>query len=83
MWDEVDNERTRLELEEVADPRLLMEARFEIVITDDDPSFLSSIRHRKVARLLVVDRLLVKVSSVLSIIPMKTSTQVPIGQFPG
>ena len=88
VWDEVNKERTRLELEEVADPCLPIDARFEIVMTDDNPSFLSSICHRKVARLLVVDRLLVKVSSVLRIIiiiPVKpfNPTQVPIGQFPG
>jgi hypothetical protein len=35
--------KIRLELEEIADPRFQLDARFEIIITDDDPSFLSSI----------------------------------------
>jgi hypothetical protein len=67
VWQEVKKERTRLKLEEIAEPRFQLDARFEIVITDDDPSFLSSIRHGKVAELLVQDGLLVKVNTLLII----------------
>ena len=61
VWDEVQSERSRLELLEVCSAHVPMEARLEVVITENDPSFLSSFRHRTIARLLAVDRLLVKV----------------------
>ena len=37
-------------------------ARFEVVIMEDDPSFLGAFDHWAIVRLFVVDRLLVKVS---------------------
>lgn len=65
LWKEVDTERTRLELEEIANPDLQIDARFEVVITEND-SFLSHFDHRLVSKRLVEDRLLVQVSVVVS-----------------
>lgn len=42
-----------------------MEACFEVVITKDDPSFLSHFRHTTIARLIVVDKLLVNVNNIM------------------
>jgi hypothetical protein len=63
VWREVDSQRTRFELIEVCHPGVQHEARLEVVVTEEDPSFLSQIRHRTLARLLVEDRLLIRVSS--------------------
>ena len=59
VWSEVESKKTRRELIEIYDPSVAVEARFEVVITEDDPSFLSHFHYRTIARLLV---LLVKVS---------------------
>lgn len=61
VWQEVDSQRTKLELLEVCHPMVPHAARCELVLTEDDPSFLSTILHRTLARIIVVDRLLVKV----------------------
>ena len=66
LWKEVDTERTRLELEEIANPDLQIDARFEVVITENYSSFLSHFDHRLVSKRLVEDRLLVQVSVVVS-----------------
>ena len=65
VWNEVGRDRTRLELEEIADPHLPMDARFEVVITEEDSSFLSFIDHRLVTKQIIMDRLLVRVRSVV------------------
>ncbi len=62
VWQEVDTQRTKEELLEVCHPTVPHGARFEVVLTGDDPSFLGSFRHRTLARIMVVDRLLIKVS---------------------
>ena len=41
VWTEVDTETCRSELIELANPNVPIEARFEAVLTGDDPSFLS------------------------------------------
>ena len=46
---------------EVCHPTVPYAVRCELVLTDDDPSFLGSILHRTLARMIVVDRLLIKV----------------------
>ena len=61
VWQEVDLQRTKLELLEVCHPTVSYAARCELMLTDDDPSFLGSILHRTLARMIVVDRLLIKV----------------------
>ena len=61
VWQEVDSQRTQLELLEVCHPTVPHAARLEFVLTDEDPSFLGSVLHRTLARTMVVDRLLVKV----------------------
>lgn len=62
VWQEVDTQRTKLELLEACQPDVPFDARFELVLTEDDPSFLASIRHRALVRSLVLDGLLVQVS---------------------
>ena len=47
VWQEVDSQRTKLELLEVCHPTVPYAARCEIVLTEDDPSFLGSILHRQ------------------------------------
>ena len=44
IWQEVDSQRTKLELLEVCHPTVPHAARCEFVLTDDDPSFLGSIQ---------------------------------------
>ena len=61
VWQEVDSQRTKLELLEVCHLTVPYAARVEIILTDDDPSFLSFILHRTLARTIVMDRLLIKV----------------------
>ena len=61
VWQEVDLQRTKLELLEVCHPTVPYAARCELVLTDDDPSFLGSILHRTLARMIVMDRLLIRV----------------------
>ena len=61
VWQEVDWQRTKLELLEVFHPTVPYTARCELVLTDDDPLFLGSILHRTLARMIVMDRLLIKV----------------------
>ena len=55
----MDSKRTKLKLLEVCHPNVPFNARFEIVMTEDDPSFLAHIRHRALARFMVLDRLLI------------------------
>ena len=62
VWREVDTQRTKHELLEVLQPSLPAEARLEVVLTENDPSFLSDFSHRTISRLVLNDRLLVKVS---------------------
>ena len=62
VWSEVNEDRTKLELQEVVDPRIPLEARLEVVITEDNPSFLSSFNHQKLAKYVINDKLLIKVS---------------------
>ena len=62
MWKEVETQRTKFELLEVLQPSVPLEARLEVVVTEDDPSFLDSFVHRNIGCLVVTDRLLVKVS---------------------
>lgn len=62
VWDEVRTQRTLHELIEVVDPAVPLDARMELVITEDDTSFLASFGHRRLARAVVKDGLLVKVS---------------------
>ena len=66
VWDEVETERTRLELLEACRPNCPMEARLEVVLTGEGPSILSSFDHRAIARLVLTDGLLVKVSNAVS-----------------
>ena len=63
LWKEVETERTRHQLLEACRPNVPFDARLEVVITEDDPSFLASFDHNALARVVVVDRLLVKVNS--------------------
>ena len=62
MWQEVDTQRTKHELLEAVHPTVPMEARLEVVLTDEDPGFLTSFRHHTIACMVVAGRLLVKVS---------------------
>ena len=61
-WREVSSGRMVKQLIESNRPEVSLPARFEVVITEEDPSFLDDIDHRTIVRLFVVDRLLVKVS---------------------
>lgn len=91
VWQEVDSQRTKLELLEVCHPTVPHAARCEIVLTEDDPSFLGSILHRTLARMIVVDRLLIKVrlhkderdNTGFTMIFVHLFIQVPLHQFPG
>ena len=62
VWDEVCTGRTFFELLEVVHPAVALEARMELVITNTDTSFLASFRHRRLAKEVLLDRLLIKVS---------------------
>jgi hypothetical protein len=66
LWNEVETERVRHELLEACQPNIPFDARLEVVITEDDPSFLASFNHKALARVIVVDRLLVKVNYQIS-----------------
>ena len=46
---------------EVCHPTVPFDARLEMVLTEDD-AFLASINHRRLARSMVLDRLLIRVS---------------------
>ena len=61
VWQEVDSQQAKLELLEVCHPIVPYAARVEIVLTEDNPSFLGPILHRTLARTIVVDRLLIQV----------------------
>ena len=62
VWKEVHTQRTKYELLKFLQPSVPLEARLEVVLTEDDPSFLESFVHRTIACLVVTNRLLVKVS---------------------
>ena len=66
VWDEVRTEWTFYELLEVVNPEVPIDARMELVITESDTSYLASFGHRRLARMILKDRLLVKVSAPLS-----------------
>lgn len=55
VWQEVDSKRSKLERLEVCHPNVPFDTRFEIVLTEDDRSFLDHIRHRGLARFTVVE----------------------------
>ena len=61
IWKEVESKRTKLKIMEVwqCEPTIPLEARFEMVLTEDNPSFLSHIQHRTLTRVFCVDRLFV------------------------
>ena len=63
VWNEVETERTRHVLLEACQPTVQLDAWLEVVITEDDPSFLASFNHKALARVVVVDRLLIKVNN--------------------
>ena len=63
VWREVNHERTRHELLEACRPNVPFDARLEVVVTDDDVSFMSCFDHQAIARAVLVDRLLVKVGT--------------------
>ena len=46
-------------------PQIPIDARMELVITEDDTSYLASFGHRRLARMILKDRLLVQVSAPL------------------
>ena len=60
---EVDTQRTLHELLELVHPTIPFAARMELVITDSDASFLSSFHHKRLARAVLWEGLLIKVSS--------------------
>ena len=62
VWREVDSNRTKHELMEACHPTIPFDARLEMVVTEDDAAFLASINHRRLARTMVLDRLLIRVS---------------------
>ena len=62
VWDEVRTQRTLYELLEVVHPAVPLDARMELVVTDNDSSFLASFGHRRLARVILKGRLLIKVS---------------------
>ena len=62
IWKEVDTQRTKLELLEMCHPSVPFDARVEVVITGDSPLFLSDFHHHRLLKLLVTDKLLVRVS---------------------
>ena len=61
LWDEISTHRTFYELLEVVHPSVPLNARMEIVVTDDDTSFLASHGHHRLTRRFIKDGLLVKV----------------------
>ena len=61
VWDKVQTQRTRQELMEMANPSVAFEARFEVVVTGRDLSFLSVFDHASIAQAVVDDQLLIKV----------------------
>ena len=63
LWNEMETERTRDILLEACQPTVQLDARLEVVITEDDPSFLASFNHKALARVVVIDKLLVKVKN--------------------
>ncbi len=66
VWKEVDTQKTKLEILEMCHPNVPFDARFEVVITEDDPQFLADFRHHQLLKLLVTDALLVRVSAFYS-----------------
>ena len=62
VWEEVNTQRSMHELLEVVHPTVPFDARMEIVITGNDASFLSSFRHKHLARAVVGEGLLIKVT---------------------
>ena len=96
VWSEVETDRCRSELIELANENVRIEARFEVVLTGDDSSFISHFMHRTLARLFVINRFLVKVSAAQNVLfPRKIRSycynicmalypmQIPIPQFSG
>lgn len=61
IWEEVHTQRTLHQIIEAVHPSVPFEARMEVVITDVNLSFLSSFRHKYLARAVVRDGLLIKV----------------------
>lgn len=61
VWEEVDTQRTMHELLEVEHPTVPFDARMELVITGNDISFLSAFRHKRLARAVLHDGLMIKV----------------------
>ena len=62
MWEEVHTQRAMHEVLELVHPAEPFQARLEIVVTDKDMSFLSSFDHQLLARRVIKDGLLIKVS---------------------
>lgn len=62
VWDEVNTQRTLHELLELMHPTVPFDARMEVVITDNNVSFLSSFCHKRLARAVMREGLLIKVS---------------------
>ena len=56
---EVSTERMLKELIEVHHPDVPLQARLEVVITEDSSSFLAAFNHKSIIRILVMNRLLV------------------------
>lgn len=63
VWDEVSTNRTFYEFLEVVYPAVPLDARMELVFTEEDTSFLASFGHRRLTRSILKDGLLIKVST--------------------
>jgi hypothetical protein len=66
LWKEVDTQKTKLEILEMCHPNVPFDARFEVVITEDDSQFFADFHHHQLLRLLVTDGLLVRVTAFYS-----------------